>query len=77
MLPVATSCNDPLECWYPPGHGDVYECIVKSGLVEKFLKEGREYMFVSNIDNLGATVDLSILEIFVNLFYVNLCVSSA
>jgi len=66
LLPVATSCNDPLECWYPPGHGDVYECIVKSGLVEKFLKEGREYMFVSNIDNLGATVDLNILNMLVN-----------
>jgi len=66
LLPVATNVNDPLECWYPPGHGDVYECIVKSGLVDKFLKEGREYMFVSNIDNLGATVDLHILNMLAN-----------
>jgi len=66
LLPVATDVQDPLECWYPPGHGDVYECIVKSGLVEQFLKEGKEYMFVSNIDNMGATVDLNILNMLVN-----------
>ena len=47
--------------WYPPGHGDVYESLYNSGLLEKFVKAGKEYVFISNIDNLGATVDLSIL----------------
>uniref|UniRef100_F6X4W9 UTP--glucose-1-phosphate uridylyltransferase n=1 Tax=Ciona intestinalis TaxID=7719 RepID=F6X4W9_CIOIN len=66
LLPIAQSCNDPLEAWYPPGHGDVYECFVKSGLLDKFVKEGREFVFVSNIDNLGATIDLNILNMLVN-----------
>ncbi|KAK5926009.1 hypothetical protein CgunFtcFv8_021614 [Champsocephalus gunnari] len=33
-----------------------------SGLLDKLLSEGKEYIFVSNIDNLGATVDLFILQ---------------
>ena len=45
--------------WYPPGHGDVYESFKRSGLLEKFIKEGKELVFISNIDNLGATIDLS------------------
>lgn len=48
--------------WYPPGHGDFYESFQNSGLLRKFIAEGREYCFLSNIDNLGATVDLSILK---------------
>ncbi|GBO39719.1 UTP--glucose-1-phosphate uridylyltransferase [Araneus ventricosus] len=47
--------------WYPPGHGDFYEAFYNSGLLEMFIANGREYCFISNIDNLGATVDLSIL----------------
>lgn len=30
--------------------------------MKKFIDEGREYCFLSNIDNLGATVDLNILN---------------
>jgi len=47
--------------WYPPGHGDVYESFYNSGLLEQLLNDGKEYVFISNIDNLGATVDISIL----------------
>ena len=47
--------------WYPPGHGDVYASFYNSGLLDKFIKDGKTYMFISNIDNLGATVDISIL----------------
>lgn len=50
------------EDWYPPGHGDMYRAIYNSGLLDKFIKEGKEYMFCANIDNLGATIDLSILH---------------
>jgi UTP--glucose-1-phosphate uridylyltransferase len=45
--------------WYPPGHGDIYISLKRSGLLDKFMKQGKEIIFVSNIDNLGATVDLS------------------
>lgn len=48
--------------WYPPGHGDIYASFYNSGLLEDFIKAGKKYMFISNIDNLGATVDVSILS---------------
>lgn len=66
LLPVPQRVAGDHEGWYPPGHGDIYECFVKSGLLQKFIDEGREYMFVSNIDNLGATVDLDILNMLVS-----------
>jgi UTP--glucose-1-phosphate uridylyltransferase len=50
------------EDWYPPGHGDVFSALMNSGLVDTLLKQGKEYLFVSNVDNLGATVDLNILN---------------
>lgn len=46
--------------WYPPGHGDVYESFYNSGLLKELIDQGKKYVFISNIDNLGATVDLSI-----------------
>ncbi|XP_017290485.1 UTP--glucose-1-phosphate uridylyltransferase-like isoform X2 [Kryptolebias marmoratus] len=65
LLPIATSMGmsgENAEAWYPPGHGDIYASFYNSGLLDKLLSEGREYIFVSNIDNLGATVDLFILH---------------
>ncbi|CAB0041958.1 unnamed protein product [Trichogramma brassicae] len=65
LLPIAkhSKINEDLDAWYPPGHGDFYESFHKSGLLDVFLKQGREYCFISNIDNLGATVDLKILRL--------------
>ncbi|XP_078178304.1 UTP--glucose-1-phosphate uridylyltransferase-like isoform X1 [Carex rostrata] len=48
--------------WYPPGHGDVYQCLVNSGKLDMLLSMGKEYVFIANSDNLGATVDLQILN---------------
>lgn len=50
------------EGWYPPGHGDIYASFYNSGLLDQLIEQGKEYIFVSNIDNLGATVDLFILH---------------
>ena len=50
------------DAWYPPGHGDLFSCILENGYLESLLSEGREYLFISNSDNLGATVDLKILN---------------
>jgi len=55
---------DPDKEWYPPGHGDIYLALQTSGLLQTLLAQGYEYAFVSNADNLGATVDLSILGYF-------------
>merc|ERR1719169_160404 len=51
--------------WCPPGHGDLYPAMLGSGTLDKLLGMGLKYMFVSNSDNLGATMDLKILTHFV------------
>lgn len=43
--------------WNPPGHGDVYPALWGTGILNELIKEGFEYAFISNGDNLGATVD--------------------
>jgi UTP--glucose-1-phosphate uridylyltransferase len=47
---------------YPPGTGDFYYSFVKSGIKDILMKRGIEYIFISNIDNLGATFDYYILS---------------
>merc|ERR1712190_430079 len=56
---------DPGHEWCPPGHGDLYPAMLGSGTLDKLLGKGLKYMFVSNSDNLGATMDLKILTYFV------------
>eukprot|EP01113_Clastostelium_recurvatum_P002815 TRINITY_DN111_c0_g1_i4.p1 TRINITY_DN111_c0_g1~~TRINITY_DN111_c0_g1_i4.p1 ORF type:complete len:508 (+),score=164.80 TRINITY_DN111_c0_g1_i4:50-1525(+) len=48
--------------WYPPGSGDVFRSIMWSGLLDSLVAEGKEYIFVSNVENIGAVVDLAILS---------------
>ncbi|XP_034207522.1 UTP--glucose-1-phosphate uridylyltransferase isoform X2 [Prunus dulcis] len=48
--------------WYPPGHGDVFPSLKNSGKLDLLLSQGKEYVFVANSDNLGAVVDLKILN---------------
>ncbi|XP_022657495.1 UTP--glucose-1-phosphate uridylyltransferase-like isoform X1 [Varroa destructor] len=64
LMPLAKTLadKDNDESFYPPGHGDFYESFCQSGLLKHFLNQGREYVFMSNIDNMGATVDLNILS---------------
>jgi len=62
LLPVAKTTDGDQEDWYPPGHGDLYPSLFHSGLLEKLLAMGKEYIFVSNVDNLAATVDFRILK---------------
>merc|ERR1719158_2145729 len=50
--------------WCPPGHGDLYPAMLGSGTLEKLLGKGFKYMFVSNSDNLGATMDVKLLTYF-------------
>merc|ERR1711892_207170 len=68
LTPVAKSCQieDDIEAWYPPGHGDFYQAFANSGLLEEFVDQGKKHCFISNIDNLGATVDLNILNMCLN-----------
>ena len=50
--------------WAPPGHGDLYTALVTSGMLEQMIAAGYSYAFVSNADNLGATLDERILGWF-------------
>eukprot|EP00933_Yihiella_yeosuensis_P066058 TRINITY_DN7013_c0_g1_i1.p1 TRINITY_DN7013_c0_g1~~TRINITY_DN7013_c0_g1_i1.p1 ORF type:complete len:716 (+),score=230.92 TRINITY_DN7013_c0_g1_i1:89-2236(+) len=58
--------KEPGHEWCPPGHGDLYPAMLGSGTLDKLLKKGFKYMFVSNSDNLGATMDLKLLTYFAN-----------
>ena len=60
--PVPQHPHDSKTGWYPPGHGDVYDALNQSGQLDSLIDQGIEYLFISNIDNLGATVDPAILE---------------
>jgi len=62
LLPLPSRADDERYNWFPPGHGDLYESLERSGLLDALIGQGKEYLFVSNIDNLGATVDLAILN---------------
>lgn len=63
LLPARFKNNPALE-WCPPGHGDIYISLKESGLLDELLDSGVKYMFVSNSDNLGATLDGRILTYF-------------
>ena len=53
------------ECeWCPPGHGDLYPAMLGTDSLDSLLAKGYKYMFVSNSDNLGATMDLKLLTWF-------------
>ena len=66
--PAIWSLN-PNNEWCPPGHGDLYTALYGSGKLEKLLADGYKYMFVSNSDNLGATLDIDLLTYFASKDY--------
>ena len=57
--PVHWPADPELE-WCPPGHGDIYPALAKSGTLDALLGGGLRYAFVSNSDNLGALADVRI-----------------
>lgn len=62
LTPLPQKEDGSLSEWYPPGHGDVFQALYDSGLLDRLLAQGKEYLFLSNIDNLAATVNFDILE---------------
>ncbi len=57
LHPVEWPADPELE-WCPPGHGDLYTALAASGTLDQLLDAGLRWCFVSNSDNLGATVDV-------------------
>ncbi|XP_073058128.1 UTP--glucose-1-phosphate uridylyltransferase-like [Primulina eburnea] len=66
FTPLPCKGNDGKDAWYPPGHGDVFPSLMNTGKLDLFLSQGKEYVFVANSDNLGAVVDLKILNHLIN-----------
>ncbi|XP_057433258.1 UTP--glucose-1-phosphate uridylyltransferase-like [Lotus japonicus] len=62
FLPFPSEGQTGKDGWYPPGHGDVFSSLMNSGKLDALLSQGKEYVFVANSDNLGAVVDLKILN---------------
>jgi UTP--glucose-1-phosphate uridylyltransferase len=54
--------DDEASGWYPPGHGDFFSALHHTGVLDQLLERGVDWIFLSNADNLGATVDLSLLS---------------
>ena len=65
MIPkIEADSHDPVSWppapaleWCPPGHGDVYGALRRSGMLDALLERGFHYAMISNSDNLGARLD--------------------
>jgi UTP--glucose-1-phosphate uridylyltransferase len=53
--------DDPTLAWCPPGHGEVFLVLAVSGWLDRLIGSGYRYLMLSNIDNLGATIDPAIV----------------
>lgn len=47
------------------GHGDLIDALRRSGLLADFVDNGGKYVWITNVDNLGASIDDAILGYFV------------
>jgi len=65
LSPAAKSLTESEVC-YPPGSGEVFTLMQRSGLLETLLKQGKEIMFINNVENLAGTIDTKILSHFGN-----------
>jgi UTP--glucose-1-phosphate uridylyltransferase len=53
--------NDGVASPYAPGHGDLTFALRKSGILSSFLAEGGRVLYMSNVDNLAATLDPAVI----------------
>jgi UTP--glucose-1-phosphate uridylyltransferase len=56
LTPVSWPQAPALE-WAPPGHGDVYGALRRSGMLADLLEQDFKFAMISNSDNLGAQLD--------------------
>jgi UTP--glucose-1-phosphate uridylyltransferase len=47
------------------GHGDLIDALRRAGLLERFLARGGKYVWITNVDNLGASIDEALLGAFI------------
>lgn len=48
------------------GHGDLPDALRRSGLLHDFVKSGGKYVWITNLDNLGASIDDVVLGSFID-----------
>ena len=53
--------DDGLPSIHATGHGDLPEALAAAGLLDRFLAAGGRYLWIMNLDNLGAAVDPLVL----------------
>ena len=53
--------DDPWATFYAPGHGDAAAAFRVNRLLQRFHEAGGEWLVVSNVDNLGATIDPAVV----------------
>ncbi|UMM38913.1 hypothetical protein L5515_016182 [Caenorhabditis briggsae] len=54
------------DAWCPPGHGNIFQSLQNTGVLDQLLSQGREIIFVSNIDNTGANADFQIVQLMLD-----------
>lgn len=51
---------------YATGHGDLVDALRRSGYLRAFRERGGKYVWITNVDNLGATIDEVLLGMFLD-----------
>ncbi len=46
---------------YAPGHGEVSQALQRSGLLADYIANGGKHVYISNVDNIAATLDPAII----------------
>ena len=64
LLPIGDGSDD--SHWCPPGHGDIFLALQVTGILDQLIEKGYRVVFLSNGDNLGATVDPRLLDYFLS-----------
>ena len=50
---------------YSTGHGDLPDALRRSGLLDDFVTGGGKYVWIANLDNVGAAIDAALLGHFI------------
>jgi UTP--glucose-1-phosphate uridylyltransferase len=53
--------NDGKPSIHAPGHGDLPEALQRSGLIQSFVARGGRVVMMTNLDNLGGTLDPALI----------------
>jgi UTP--glucose-1-phosphate uridylyltransferase len=56
--------EDGVPSTYATGHGDLPDALRRSGLLSEFVARGGRYVWICNLDNIGATIDPALLGWF-------------